>query len=179
MVQIADASSRRLCHELFLGSRFATCEKMKSNTANHWWDFEDNTRKMYQRSWEWISAPKSFGGMGFRFVLFNQAMLGKQCCWLITNPSSLCARVLRGRYYPNSDFLTVVKPLSASFTWRSCCWKASSGELAIVRGLILLNIIWSQFFQMGLSLPLAWDKETIRVFFRRGSSSSNPSNSYK
>jgi hypothetical protein len=93
-----------------------TCKKMKTSIANHWWGFDEGIRKLHWRSWDWMSAPKSLGGMGFRdFVLFNQAMLGKQCWRLITEPNSLCARVLKGRYFPDSNFLSVVKPRASSF----------------------------------------------------------------
>jgi hypothetical protein len=34
-------------------------------------------------------------------------------------PSSLCAKVLKGRYYPNRDFWDAPKPHSSSYTWRS------------------------------------------------------------
>jgi hypothetical protein len=60
----------------------------------HWW------------SWEWLTSPKSLGGLHFRdFTLFNQAMLGKQCWRLTSEPSSLCAWVIKDRYYTNTDFL--------------------------------------------------------------------------
>ena len=57
--------------------------------------------------------------MGFHdMVLFNQAMLGMQ--WrLLTDPTSLCARVLKGRYFPHTDFWNASCPRSASYTWRS------------------------------------------------------------
>jgi hypothetical protein len=58
--------------------------------------------------------------MGFRdLMLFNQAMLGRQGWRLLTEPTSLCARVLKGRYYPHTDFWNAPKPRSASYTWRS------------------------------------------------------------
>jgi hypothetical protein len=58
--------------------------------------------------------------MGFRdLALFNQAMLAKQGWRLLTDPNSLCARVLKGRYYPQSDFWNATKLRSASYTWRS------------------------------------------------------------
>ena len=60
--------------------------------------------------------------MGFRdFALFNKAMLGKQGWRLIKRPNSLCAQVLKGKYYPNSDFLSATKkgevlPLGGQFS---------------------------------------------------------------
>jgi hypothetical protein len=96
------------------------CDKMVGSIADHWWGFEDGRKKMHWRSWSWLSTPKSLGGLGFRdFGLFNQAMLSKQCWRIQTNSESLCARVLKGRYFPNSDFLSAGKPRSTSFTWRS------------------------------------------------------------
>jgi hypothetical protein len=98
----------------------STCEQMRKAIANQWWGFEDGKKKMHWRSWDWLSTPKSLGGMGFRDMeLFNQAMLGRQCWRLITDPSSLCARVLQEHYYPNGDFLEAACPRSASYTWRS------------------------------------------------------------
>ena len=46
-------------------------------------------------------------------------MLGKQCWRLLTNANSLCAKVLKGRYYPEGDFWTAKCPRSSSYTWRS------------------------------------------------------------
>ena len=53
-----------------------------------------------------MCVPKNQGGMGFRDIhCFNLAMLAKQCWRLIENNASLCAKVLRARYYPNGDIL--------------------------------------------------------------------------
>jgi hypothetical protein len=83
----------------------ANCDKMRSTVATEWWGKEDGKRKLHWRSWEWLSTPKLLGGMGFRdMVLFNQAMLGRQGWRLLTKPTSLCARVLKGRYFPHTDF---------------------------------------------------------------------------
>ena len=62
--------------------------------------------------------------MGFHDLpSFNDAMLGKQAYRLLENPTSLCAQVLKGGYFPNTDFLLVGCPKSASRTWTAiiCC----------------------------------------------------------
>jgi hypothetical protein len=93
---------------------------MRQPISNFWWGVEDGKKKLHWRSWSWLSTPKSLGGMGFRdLATFNQAMLGKQGWRLMTDPNSLCARVLKGRYFPNGDFWRAQCPRSSSYTWRS------------------------------------------------------------
>jgi hypothetical protein len=71
--------------------------------------------------------------MGFRDIkLFNIAMLGKQGWRLMTNPDSLCARVLKGKYYPNGEFLTARNKKNSSHTWRAIL----AGRKALQAGLI-------------------------------------------
>jgi hypothetical protein len=73
------------------------------------------------------------GGMGFRDPRnFNIAMLGKQGWRLLAKPESLCARVLKGRYYHDSDFLTSTRKKHASHTWRAIM----SGQEVLAQGLI-------------------------------------------
>ena len=60
------------------------------------------------------------GGLGFRDLhSFNKAMLAKQGWRLIQNLDSLCARILKANYYPNSDFLNAKCKDGCSYTWRS------------------------------------------------------------
>ena len=80
------------------------------------------------------------GGLGFRDMrIFNQAMLGHQCWRLLTESNSLCAKVLKGRYYPNCSFTDSGPTRSSSFTWRSLMhgkslldrgilWRVDNGE---------------------------------------------------
>jgi hypothetical protein len=58
--------------------------------------------------------------MGFRdYVDFNQALLAKQAWRMITNPESLCARLLKARYAVNGDLLSAKCPKKSFYTWRS------------------------------------------------------------
>ena len=76
---------------------------------------------------------KSQGGMVFRDLeTFNDAMLAKQTWWLLENPNSLCARVLKVRYFPNEGFLTAGCPASSSKTWKAII----QGREMLKRGLI-------------------------------------------
>jgi hypothetical protein len=74
------------------------------------------------------------GGMGFRDMkLFNQAMLARQCWRLLTDPKSLCAKVLKSRYFPNGSFLDSTITRSCSFTWRN---------LMFGKDLLIKGIMW-------------------------------------
>jgi len=72
--------------------------------------------------------------MGFRDMkLFNQAMLGRQSWRILTVPNSLCAKVLKGRYFPHGDFWNAKQPRNSSYTWRS---------LMFGRELLKKGVIW-------------------------------------
>src|SRR4051812_38289160 len=64
--------------------------------------------------------------------LFNIAMLGEQGWRLITNPKSLCARMLRGKYYHDREFIQATKKKNMSHTWRDIL----EGRLALELGMI-------------------------------------------
>jgi hypothetical protein len=96
------------------------CQKMTSAVSNYWWGSSVDNHKLHWQRWEHLTRAKADGGMGFRdFSLFNKAMLGKQGWRLITRADSLCARVLKGKYYPQSDFLSATKKKRSSVTWKS------------------------------------------------------------
>jgi hypothetical protein len=163
---------------------------MRKSIANQWWGFDNGKKKLHWRSWEWLSTPKSLGGLGFRdMALFNQAMLGRQCWRLITEPNSLCARVLKARYFPNCDVLDAPQPRSSSYTWRSIQfgmklvkkglrWGVGDGEkikiladpwIPGVKPYMLNPLIPIPQDQMVSSLIIedlkAWDVELVRTIF--------------
>jgi hypothetical protein len=58
--------------------------------------------------------------MGFRDMKkFNQALQARQAWRLIQFPESLCARLLKAKYYPNGELVDTIFPSNASPTWRS------------------------------------------------------------
>lgn len=97
-----------------------TRKKMTGAISNYWWGGSADSRAIHWRRWQDLTLPKCRGGMGFRDIKhFNVAMLGKQGWRLMTNPESLCARVIKGKYYPNGDFLSATKKRNSSHTWRA------------------------------------------------------------
>ena len=87
--------------------------------SDFWWGDEDGQRKVHWMSWENMTKPKGKGSIGFRGMhLFNQALLARQAWRLIHNPSSMCARVLKARCYPNGNILDTVFASDPSPVWR-------------------------------------------------------------
>lgn len=67
-----------------------------------------------------MCLEKKNGGLGFRDLeKFNQVLLAKQGWRLLMEPDSLCARVLRSRYYPNGVFISANLGSRLSYAWRS------------------------------------------------------------
>ena len=110
-----------------------TCKKMRSTIANYWWGGSADNRRIHWLRWGGLTQHKSVGGMGFRDLhLFNKAMLGKQGWRLITRLDSLCARVLKGRYFHDGNFLDSTRKKHASHTWRAIL----AGREVLEKGLI-------------------------------------------
>jgi hypothetical protein len=77
---------------------------------------------------------KMRGGLGFRDLYgFNLAMLARQGWRMLSNPGSLCARVLKAWYFPHCSLLEAEATGGISYTWRS-----------ILRGIALLKegLVW-------------------------------------
>jgi hypothetical protein len=77
-------------------------------------------RKVHWMAWEDLMKPKGQGGIDFRDLrVFNQALLARQAWRLIQFPDSLCARVLKAKYYPQRELIDTMFPGDASPTWRA------------------------------------------------------------
>jgi hypothetical protein len=88
-------------------------------------------------SWDSMLRPKTHGGIGFRDMrLLNQALLARQAWHLINFPNTLCAQILKAKYYPNGSLLDTVftggnrrHGVRSSMAW-SFSRKEPSGEWA-------------------------------------------------
>jgi hypothetical protein len=96
------------------------CKGMTDAISQFWWGDDDDQRRIHWKAWWKLCIPKSRGGMGFRDLeTFNRALLAKQVWRLLLEPESLCARVLRARYYPDGKLLNAKQKSGSSYTWQS------------------------------------------------------------
>jgi hypothetical protein len=96
----------------------SVCDDLTRLIRNYWWGAEQGKRKTHWVSWHKLIRSKGQGGMGFRDMrFFNQALLARQAWRLIAFPDSLCARVLKARYYPRGNLIDTIFRGNPSSTW--------------------------------------------------------------
>ncbi|KAK2651619.1 hypothetical protein Ddye_011475 [Dipteronia dyeriana] len=89
-------------------------------------------RKIIWVSWSNMCKLKNQGGLGFKDLsAFNQALLAKQAWRILIGPDSLAARVLKAKYFRDSNFLSTSVKVGCSHIWRSLLW----GRELLVKGL--------------------------------------------
>lgn len=104
------------------------CKDLESIISRYWWQKGHGKRGIHWCTWKNLFFLKENGGLGFRnWSHFNIALLAKQGWRLINYPNSLLARVLKAKYYPNSNFLKAQLGRLPSLTWKSI-W-ATKGPL--------------------------------------------------
>jgi hypothetical protein len=95
------------------------CDQYERLIRDLWWGDDENQRKVHWSTWDNLVKHKSKGGLGFRDIhLFNQALLAQQAWRAIQNPSSLGARVLKAKYFPNGNILDTVFAADPSPVWK-------------------------------------------------------------
>lgn len=81
------------------------CERLERCMNKYWWDNESGGG-IHWLTWDRMSMAEVVGGLGFKQLHnFNLALLGKQGWLLLTNPTTLVARIFQARYYPKSSFM--------------------------------------------------------------------------
>lgn len=95
-------------------------KKIRGAISRFWWSSKIDSKGLHWVAWEKICTAQEEGGLGFRDMHnFNLALLAKQLWWLLRYPSSLLAKVLKGRYYRYTNPLATGKPNNPSYGWRS------------------------------------------------------------
>jgi hypothetical protein len=110
------------------------CDQISAMICRYWWNQQEGKHKIHWTSWDVMIKPKKEGGLGFRDIHgFNMAMLCKQAWRLLHSPLSLCSRILKAKYFPNSTVLEAQPRSGMSYAWRS-----------ILKGVDLLKqgLIW-------------------------------------
>lgn len=83
------------------------CDELTGMIREFWWGTEKGKKKMAWLAWDKLTLKKCGGGIGFKDLrLFNQALLARQAWSLLEYPDSLCARMLKAKYYPRGIYLT-------------------------------------------------------------------------
>ena len=74
------------------------CDDSENMMRNFWWGQRNHESKLAWVSWKKMCKSKLYGGMGFRNLqAFNLALLAKQGWRILTNPTSLVARVFKAK----------------------------------------------------------------------------------
>nr|XP_027125657.1 uncharacterized protein LOC113742133 [Coffea arabica] len=96
------------------------CKELSGLMARFWWGNDQGETRMHWKKWEDIADRKENGGLGFRDLLcFNEALLAKQVWRLITCPNLLVSKVMKNRYFPNSNIFQSKVKAGASWIWQS------------------------------------------------------------
>ncbi|XP_030964286.1 uncharacterized protein LOC115985485 [Quercus lobata] len=92
-------------------------DDLEREMRSFWWGQKQQETKIAWVGWKKMCKPKSLGGIGFRNLqAFNLALLVKQAWRILTNPSSLAARVLKAKNFPYGDILNASLGSNPSYT---------------------------------------------------------------
>ncbi|KAI5351664.1 hypothetical protein L3X38_004555 [Prunus dulcis] len=100
------------------------CHEIEQMMARFWWGQQGKNMKIHWMRWERLCKAKTECGMGFRCLqAFNMAMLAKQGWRLVHNPHSLASRLLKAKYFPQTNFWEAMLGSRPSCVWKSI-WTA-------------------------------------------------------
>ncbi|WCJ29809.1 Retrovirus-related Pol polyprotein from type-1 retrotransposable element R2 [Euphorbia peplus] len=166
------------------------CLELQQMIRKFWWGKEEGSKGRSWIQWNKLCLPKCQGGLGFRWLeSFNLAFLAKQGWRLLTQPDSLCARILKAKYYPNSTFLRASIGINPSYTWRSIlkgrpilekglCWRVGNGQSINIwednwistqsykKPLVRSNVLPSNLVQCLIDPDhRCWNREAVQAAF--------------
>jgi hypothetical protein len=102
---------------------FGLCDSLEKHSRAFWWGSNGGKRKVQWLPWQQLVKPKCLGGLGFKDLrLFNQVLLAHEAWRLLAYPDSLCACVLRAKYFHQGNLLDMAPASEASNTWRAIAY---------------------------------------------------------
>lgn len=109
------------------------CDSITSIIRQFWWGSKQGKRKPSWVAWDMMTRPKHLGGLGFRDLeIFNLALLARQAWRLMTDETSLSAKVLKAVYFPQCSLLDAELGSHPSQIWRAVL----DGRDIVVRGVV-------------------------------------------
>ncbi|WVZ57476.1 hypothetical protein U9M48_007857 [Paspalum notatum var. saurae] len=92
------------------------CDEISSMIGRYWWSQQDKSNKIHWVAWEKLTRRRT-----------------RQAWRILVFPDTLCAQVLKAKYFPGKSILEATARSGVSYTWRS-----------ILKGVGLLKegIIW-------------------------------------
>ncbi|CAN1821696.1 Uncharacterized mitochondrial protein AtMg00310 [Linum perenne] len=162
--------------------------------ARFWWGQVETSKKLHWISWSRMSQPLRVGGLDFKdFILFNQALLAKQCWMILNNLDLLLTRVLRAKYFDGGTLLEARAGSRPSHGFQSLlhglqllkvglCWQVGSGFLLHPLSVNWVparfptvptkhypELYWGPPSVAGFVTGGRWDKEILEVHFTESS----------
>ncbi len=99
----------------------AVCDKMDSSIHCFWWKPKsDSGRYLAWKAWANLCVPKINSGLGFRGAKrFNDALLTKLTCLVVSGHDGPCMNTLRSKYKVCGGWINSEPKKFASSTWRA------------------------------------------------------------
>ncbi|XP_074301228.1 uncharacterized protein LOC141632591 [Silene latifolia] len=96
--------------------------KLMNICRNYLWACSDEFLKVPPVSWDKVCSEKKKGGLGvINSKLWNQAMIGKYCWWIVSKADHLWIKWVNHIYINGQDWFSYQPSLNSSWTWRQIC----------------------------------------------------------
>ncbi|KAK6139898.1 hypothetical protein DH2020_026343 [Rehmannia glutinosa] len=97
------------------------CKTLCQIAARFWWGTKENEgKRIHWSKWDKLILKKEEGGLGFKDLQdFNLALIAKQLWRVLSEPNLLMSKVIKGRYFPNGDLMSVQPHSYDSWLWRN------------------------------------------------------------
>ena len=94
------------------------CQHIDRLSCHFLWGDTNGRKGCHTINWDTITLPKEAGGLGITSTRHrNQAILMNQAWRLYSTPSSLWARILKAKYFPQATLFTGPQSARRSHIW--------------------------------------------------------------